>query len=287
MAMFSKAARKRCKAKGAILGPSWAGKTMSALRLARGLTDGRIAVIDTENDSASLFAGVDPGNGVALDFDVLCLKAPYKAEAFIDALTAEKAEGFEAVIIDSFSHVWEGVLSYKAQLDAGGGNSYVNWGQAGKKFQAVLDLVRQIDMHVLCCMRSKMDYVLETNDKGKQTPRKVGLAPITRDGTEYEFAFVFEIDMQHQARDSKGRLCHLFGSDPFLITEESGAKLRDYLESGALVVVDEWTPDRVKEAGELAAKIPKEEADKIRALKLPPSQSLAMLRSAAGVNGAP
>jgi hypothetical protein len=285
MAMFTKATRKRCKAKVALCGPSGSGKTMSALRMARGLTSGKIAVIDTENDSASLFAGVDPGNGSPLEFDSVCLKAPYKAESFIDALMAAKAEGYEAVVIDSFSHVWEGVLAYKAQLDAGGGNSYVNWGSAGKKFQAVLDLVRQIDMHVICCMRSKMEYVLETNDKGKQTPRKVGLAPMVRDGTEYEFAVVFDIDMLHLARDSKGRLAHVFGDEPAVITEETGAKLRDYLDSGAVVVVDEWTPERIKEAADIAAKIPKEKADEIRAMKLPPSKALEALREAAG--GAP
>jgi GTPase SAR1 family protein len=283
MAMFTKATRKRCKAKVALCGPSGSGKTMSALRLARGLTDGKIAVIDTENDSASLFSGVDPGNGTPLEFDALCLKAPYKAEAFIDALTAAKAEGYEAVVIDSFSHVWEGVLSYKAQLDASGGNSYVNWGNAGKKFQAVLDLVRQIDLHVICCMRSKMEYVLETNEKGKQTPRKVGLAPMVRDGTEYEFSVVFDIDMQHQARDSKGRLVHVFGEEPSLITEDTGAKLRDYLDSGEVVVVDEWTQERIKEATELTTKISKEKADEIRAMKIPPSKALEKLREAANV----
>jgi hypothetical protein len=43
-------------------------------------------------------------------------------------------------------------------------------------------------MHILASMRAKTEWVLDRDDQtGKSTPRKVGLAPVMRDGIEYEF----------------------------------------------------------------------------------------------------
>ena len=74
-----------------------------------------------------------------------------------------------------------------------------------------------------------MDYILETNDKGKQVPKKVGLAPIMRDGVEYEFTTVLDLDMHHQALVSKDRT-GLFGDELFLITEETGERFMKWLD---------------------------------------------------------
>lgn len=248
MSMFQKATRRKAFLKLALSGPSGSGKTMSALRLARGLTDGRIALGDTENRSASLYAGyalIDSRSQqpYKAEFDVCDIPPPYISERFLDLINGAKADGFEVLILDSFSHVWEAVLQFKANMDEAGGNSYTNWNAAGKKFQSVLDLIRKIDMHVICCMRSKTDYVLETNDKGKQAPRKVGLAPIVRDGTEYEFSTMFELDMQNMARDTKGRLKHITGGEPILLNESVGQSLRDWINEGepALPQPETWT----------------------------------------------
>ncbi|MEG0635799.1 MAG: AAA family ATPase, partial [Pseudomonas sp.] len=55
--MFKKAERKQAKLRLALAGPSGSGKTFSALLMAKGL-GGRIAVIDTEHGSASLYADI-------------------------------------------------------------------------------------------------------------------------------------------------------------------------------------------------------------------------------------
>lgn len=83
-------------------------------------------------------------------------------------------------------------------------------------------------IHVIVCMRSKMDYILEANEKGKQVPKKVGMAPIMRDGVEYEFTTVFDLDMNHQAMVSKDRT-QMFVDQIFQITEGTGAKILSWL----------------------------------------------------------
>lgn len=257
---FQKATRRKAYLKVALMGPSGSGKTTSALRLARGLTAGPIAFIDTENKSASLYAGMPmtdtrTGAEYQMAFDVDDIPANSQAEKFLASINDAKTAGYEVLIIDSFSHVWESVLAFKAIMDSAGGNSYTNWQAAGKKFQAVIDLIRSVDMHIIVCMRSKMDYVLETNEKGKQAPRKVGLAPIVRDGTEYEFSTMFDIDMQNMAKDSKGRLKHITGGEPILLTEEIGAKLRDWINEGEepLPPPEMWDADKKTQANAASA----------------------------------
>ena len=197
--MFQKATKKQAKLKLSVTGPSGSGKTFSSLRLAKGLAaGGKVALIDTENQSASLYSGT-------FDFDTCSIAPPFEENKFVEAIRNAEAAGYSVLIIDSASHFWEGILEYKNKLDARGGNSYTNWADAGRKFKGILDAVLQSDLHVICCLRSKMDYVLETNDKGRSQPKKVGLAPVMRDGIEYEFTAVFDVDMAHNCATSKDR----------------------------------------------------------------------------------
>lgn len=223
MNMFQKATRKKAKLKLAISGPSGSGKSYGALRLACGMSS-KVAVLDTENGSASLYSD-------RFNFDVLDVPPPYDQSKFIDGVKAAVAGGYEVVVIDSASHFWEGILAYKDALDKRGGNSFTNWNEAGNKFKSILDAILQSPIHVICCLRSKQDYVLETNERGKQTPRKVGMAPIMRDGVEYEFTTVFDVDMAHQTKTSKDRT-GLFTDSIFQITEDTGKQLLAWLDKG-------------------------------------------------------
>jgi hypothetical protein len=221
---FTKAARQRVFLKLGMTGPTGSVKTFSANLLAAGLANGgRIALLDTENQSASLYAD-------RFKFDVLNIDPPFTESKFIEGIKAAVQNGYSVLIIDSFSHAWQGVLDYKAGLDAKGGNSYVNWNKAGAKFNDVLSAVLQSKIHVIACMRSKMDYVLEPDSKGRMSPRRVGLAPIMRDGIEYEFAVVFDGDLDHFVTVSKDRT-GLFVDRRFQIAEETGRQLLDWLNS--------------------------------------------------------
>ena len=223
---FRKATREKVFLKLAVTGPSGSGKTYSSLRLARGLVGptGKIALIDTENRSASLYAD-------RFDFDTLDITPPFDNEKFVDGVNAAVEAGYGAIVIDSASHFWEGILDYKDKLDQRGGNSYTNWKIAGDKFGGIVKAVLQSPAHVICCMRSKMDYVQEKDDRGKTQIKKVGLAPIMRDGIEYEFTTVFDVALNHQAAVSKDR-SGLFVDKIFMITEETGAQLEAWRMSG-------------------------------------------------------
>lgn len=251
MSLFQKATRKKIKLKLAVTGPSGSGKSFGALRIASGMSS-KIAFLDTENGSASLYSD-------RFNFDVLNIAPPFSPEKFTDGLKAAAESGYEVVIIDSASHFWEGILDIKSKMDARGGNSYTNWNDAGKRFKDVLDAILQSPLHVICCMRSKMDYVQEKNDQGKTTIKKVGLAPIMRDGSEFEFTTIFAVDMAHQTKADKDRT-GLFGDSIFQITEETGKQLLAYLDKGEEAPPTpqkpaDWTTDQTAEKKRLGDEI--------------------------------
>jgi hypothetical protein len=234
--VFKKAERKKAKLKLAIAGPSGSGKTMSALRLAQGI-GGKIAVIDTENGSASLYAD-------RFEFDTLPLYPPYTTEKYLAAMDAAVRAGYELVIIDSISHQWAGeggVLNRKEQMDARGGNSYTNWGKLTPEQEKFKSAILHYPAHLIVTMRSKQDYILVENDKGKQAPRKVGMAPVQREGMEYEFTTVFDVAMNHEAAVSKDRTS-IFNDQHFMVTEKTGEALKAWLNSGADVTPVQQAP---------------------------------------------
>lgn len=221
---FIRARRDRVPVKIGLTGVSGSGKTYSALRLARGLVgpSGRIALIDTENHSASIYAS-------EFDFDVDDIE-DYRAKVFSDAVASAVSAGYDCLIVDSASHIWEGVLSYKVKLDKTGGNSFTHWQDAGEKWKSVISSLLHAPIHVICCFRSKSAYVLDEQD-GKQVPRKVGMAPVAREGVEYEFSIVFDIARSHLALTDKDRTGLFLDEDPFLITEETGRKIAEWLRT--------------------------------------------------------
>lgn len=193
------AKRKQAKIKMAIQGPSGSGKTVGALYVAFGLCGNwsKVVVIDTENYSASLYS--DLGS-----YSVLNITAPYAPEKYVEAIQQCEQAGFEVIIIDSISHEWEGTGGI---IDVHGnmaGNSFTNWSKITPRHNAFVQTILQSKCHVIATLRSKQDYVL-TEKNGKQVPEKVGMKPIQRDGTDYEFTIVFDLDIKHNAIASKDR----------------------------------------------------------------------------------
>lgn len=237
--MFKQAQKQNSYLKIALTGPSGSGKTYSALRLAKGLTDnGNIAVIDTENGSASLYSN-------KFSFDVCDVEPPYSIDKLVEAAKYVMNNDYDILLIDSGSHWWTGILDFKEKLDSRnpGGNHFTNWSEANKHYSLLLRIILQSKIHVIVCLRSKTDYILEKDDRGKSVPRKVGLAPITREGMDYEFSCVLDISLDHNAKASKDRT-ELFGDKIFQITEQTGVLLRDWLNesSGASKAQPEEPP---------------------------------------------
>lgn len=234
---FSAASRKRAKLRMALTGVSGAGKTLGALYLAYGITGdwGKVALIDTEHERARFYAArADLDTGAFL---YQALSPPYSPERY-KAMVREGAEavGEDGVlIIDSLSHAWNaegGVLELKDRIASQSGkNSYTAWSEAGQEQTRLINTILSVNCHTVCTMRSKMAYALELNDRGKQQPVKLGLAPVQRDDTEYEFDIVLDISRSHIATASKDTtILDRFGE---VITPQLGIRLREWLDTGA------------------------------------------------------
>ncbi|MBQ3655127.1 MAG: AAA family ATPase [Synergistaceae bacterium] len=230
--MFRKAERRKAKLRLAITGPAGSGKTYGALILAQGL-GGRIAMIDTENGSGDLYANL-------CDYDVETLTAPYSIQKYLAAIHEAEQEGYDVLIIDSLSHAWAGeggLLDVHNQLtrSSKSGNSYAAWGQITPMHNRLIETMLESSCHIIGTMRSKTDYLQTQNDRGRTEIRKVGLAPVQRDGMDYEFTVVFDLGMDHTVTISKDRT-GLFDGQVFTITQDTGRTLRRWLDSGAEIV---------------------------------------------------
>lgn len=222
-----KATRKKAKLRLALLGPSGSGKTMSAIKLAAGI-GGKIGVIDTENGSADLYAEI-------ADYDVITLEKPYTVGKYREAISAFEQAGYSTIIVDSLTHAWSGaggLLDKQGQMAARpGANSYAAWREITPEHNALVEALLASPCHIIGTMRVKTEYVMETNERGKQVPRKVGMQPIQRDGMEYEFTVVMDIDAGHKAQASKDRTT-IFEGWYDTISEATGRKLLEWLDRG-------------------------------------------------------
>ncbi|WP_255360747.1 AAA family ATPase [Flavobacterium sp. 83] len=207
----------------ALQAPSGAGKSYSALLLAQGLTNGnlsKVAVIDTEAGSSNLYAHIG-------SYNVLNLESPHSPERYIEAIDLCIKSGMEVIILDSISHCWDFLLDYHASLT---GNSFTNWNKITPRQKAFVEKILQSDVHIICTMRVKQDYVLSEKN-GKMVPEKVGLKAIQRDEISYEFTIVFDIDYKHFATASKDRTNLFEGKPQFVINSNTGKKILDWCNS--------------------------------------------------------
>jgi hypothetical protein len=236
------------KLKMGIAGPSGSGKTYSALLLASGLTAwDKICVIDTENGSADLYSHL--GN-----YNVSLLNGPFTPEKYIAAIQEAENAGMEVIIIDSMTHEWDGKGGILEMHDALPGNSYTNWAKLTPRHNKFIEAILQSPCHVICCLRSKQDYVL-VEKNGKQVPEKVGLRAITREGVEYEMTLVFDINIKHQATSSKDRTGLFVDKPEFLIDQATGKMILDWTKQGVkryMALGSEITKETIKEIKKLA-----------------------------------
>ena len=229
--MFKKAVKENAKLRMALIAPSGAGKTYSALRIGSGLAakeGGRVAFIDTEFKTASKYAD-------RFDFDVLDLTNETPIQTFIDAINLA-GKDYSVVIIDSMSHAWESMLDKidevaKARYN---GNTFAAWkDKAGGKLQTEFtNCILKNPAHVICCFRQTTDWVIETNDKGHMQPKRVGTKIKQKEGIEYEFDMVLEGNLEHYftvTKDRTGKYQDAIFEKP---SEDFGNALYEWLNSG-------------------------------------------------------
>ena len=231
------AQRKRAKIKLGLQGPSGSGKSMGALLTAFGLCGdwSKVAVIDTENHSADLYAHIG-------SYNVLHMTAPFTPEKYISALELCEKAGMEVVIIDSVTHEWENLIDYHSSLQ---GNSFTNWAKVTPRHNDFVQKILQSNCHVICTVRTKQDYVL-TEKNGKMVPEKVGLKSVQRDGLEYELTLIFDLNMKNHATASKDRTGLFFGKPEQKLSVETGKLIRDWCDTSTTVSVDELS-NRISE----------------------------------------
>jgi len=226
---FNKAVRKQAKLRLALAGPSGSGKTLGSLKIAQGLApSGRIAMIDTERGSGELYADV-------VAYDIATLAPPYTPDRYIALIQAAEAAHYDVLIIDSLSHAWTGlggVLDmHERAAAAARGNSWAAWREVTPAHNALVEAMLGADLHVIATMRTKTAYEVIDSD-GKKKPLKIGLAPVQREGMEYEFTVVLDLAMEgHIATASKDRTGVLDGQH-FTPSIATGEALRHWLASG-------------------------------------------------------
>lgn len=219
--------RQQVKLRLGLSGASGFGKSMSSLLLAFGITQdwSKIAVIDTENSSASLYS--DLGN-----YKVLDLQAPYSPERYIQAIELCEKSGIEVIIIDSASHEWNGsggCLEIHEKL----GGRFQDWANVTPRHQSFINKILQSSCHVITTTRRKMDYSLDIGSNGKTKVVKHGTKEITRDGFEYELTINFElVNENHLAKASKDRTGLFMNKPEFLITSQTGKMILDWCNAG-------------------------------------------------------
>lgn len=248
---FGEVTREKSKLRMALCGVSGAGKTLSALYIAYGITGDwkKVALIDTEHGRGKFYAdrqdfGIPTGKYLYCE-----LEPPYSPDRYIDAVrSAASAVGEDGVIIiDSFSHAWNnegGVLDIKSEIarTTPGKNDYTAWGEAGKYQNNLVNTILAVNAHTIVTLRAKMAYAMEVNERGKTVPVKIGLAPVQRDDTEYEFDIVMNIGRDHIAVTSKDTT--FLDGFSAVITPELGKELKDWLDKGV-------NPERCADCGKI------------------------------------
>jgi hypothetical protein len=223
---FIPAVKKQLKARIALEGVSGGGKTYTALSIAQALGE-RIAVVDTEHKSSLLYADLFKFDWLGVD--------KYSPEVLIEALAA--AAGHDVAIIDSLSHWWMGADGMLEQVDraakrSGGGTSFAGWKEMRPHERKMIDAMLAFPGHLIATMRTKTEWVVEENDRGRKVPRKIGLKAEQRENLEYEFTLVGHLDQEHNLVVTKSRCPALSGAVVNKPGTDFGLTLREWLDSG-------------------------------------------------------
>jgi hypothetical protein len=226
MSQLRQATRTKAKIRLGLSAVSGGGKTYSALLIAYGICNdwGKIAIIDTENNSADLYA--DLGS-----YNVLELNAPYSPERYITAIKDCENAGMEVIIVDSITHEWDGkggCLQIQEQL----GGKYQDWARVTPRHQAFIESILQSKCHVITTVRRKQDYEMTKDGGGKLKVEKAGLKEVTREGYEYELTINLELDVRHNATASKDRTGLFTDKPSFIPSIETGRLIANWCNTG-------------------------------------------------------
>ena len=234
MPTFRKATRSKSRLRMALDGPAGSGKTFSALRFAHALGK-RIAVINSESGAVEKYLGLAP-DGIAWDFDV-CELDTFAPTTYRDAIFEAGQRGYEVLIIDSLSHAWAGKGGALEIVDSKRNKFGDGWREVTPMHNELIESILRSPCHVIATMRSKVEYVqektLDHSGRERTVIRKMGMAPVQRQGMEYEFDVVCDIDTDHILSVSKSRCPELDGKTVVKPSADFVAPLAVWLQTGS------------------------------------------------------
>lgn len=234
-------------------GPS-SGKTLTALRVARGIVGakGRIGVLDTESGRARLYADKVPGGFVVGD-----LTPPFTPARYLEGIRDFVEYGVDILVIDSGSHVWEGVggvLEMADQAEQNGKKGLLKWLGPKTEYRKLINFILATRLHIIVCSRAKQPVVEGKDDRGNKTLITMPWEPIQDKRLKYEMTIYVPMlingtyETEQPRLKVPGDLAHLFAGE--LLTEATGAAIGAWV--GGSVAIDPAFELFRKEAFEIA-----------------------------------
>lgn len=221
-----------------LFGGPRSGKTLTALYLARGIAGptGKIGVLDTESGRARLYSDKVPGG-----FFVGELTPPFTPERYRQAIEQFVAFGCDVLVIDSFSHVWQGpggVLEAADMQEANGKKGLQKWLKPKVEYRKLIGFLLSTSIHIIFCSRAKQPVEERVID-GKKTMVTLPWEPVQDKHLKYEMTLAipmlldgtYETD-PHRLK-SPGDLAHLFTGN--LLGIETGAEIGKWVAGGKAV----------------------------------------------------
>lgn len=198
-----------------LAGGTGSGKTLSALKIASGLSGGKPFVgIDSESGRMKHYAA-------DFTFDHGEIHAPFTPDTYLEAIVAVDKLNYPVIVVDSFSHVYDGTggicewhdeilaetVERKRQFAVSKGwtfdewktreaNNIGAWIEPKKAHKKMVQRLLQLRAHLIVCMRAEKKIEIGKDKDGKTEVRdKVMLADFGRDGWSpvCEKKFPFEI----------------------------------------------------------------------------------------------
>lgn len=256
---FRPATRSEAKPLIGLYSESGAGKTYSALLLARGHVgpEGRIGMIETESGRGEAYA--DPteypefkGPGDA-NYEVLPLRGDFSAAAYGKAITAAEEAKLDALIIDSASHEWEGVggvLDQAAANGAAGKKGVLMWQRPKMDHQKhfMLRFMQTPIPIVILCMRAKypMKEIPDPKNPGRKTWVRLGnLEPKQSDDILHEMfvhGWIARVDHAFHLTKCTAKALEPVFKDGAPITVETGRALAEWARGAPRAPAAETKP---------------------------------------------
>jgi hypothetical protein len=215
-----------------LYGPPRSGKTYTALRIARGMVGakGRIGMLDTESGRARLYSDKVPGGFVVGE-----LTPPYTPSRYLEAIEEFLAYGVDILVVDSFSHCWEGpggVLEMADQAEENGRKGLLKWLGPKRDYKKLVSFLLSTRMHMILCSRAKQPLVEAIVD-GEKTLVTQPWEPIQDKRLKYEMTIVVPMTLDGGYETDPTRLkapsdlAHLFQGE--LLDEETGAAIAEWV----------------------------------------------------------